>query len=170
MVHVRKWGEQDAPEIGALQTAFTTGLIYQVIADEACFCLQQAVLDAPLTKAYPITHPENPDNAFVAEVDGRIVGYAELVVESWNKRGNVRHLYVSDSHRRKGIGSALLSALEASARALGARSLWIETQNVNYPAIQFYQRIGFALVGWDRSLYGPVSESGEVAVFFNRDL
>jgi len=156
--------------VHAVGTAFTTNVIYDVIAEEACFCLRQASLDTPLTKSYPLGTPENPDHAVVAEVGGQIVGYAELAFESWNRRGSVRHLYVSDSHRGQGIGSALLDALETSARALGARSLWVETQNVNYPAIQFYQRVGFVMTGFDRSLYGPVSESREVAIFFERDL
>lgn len=68
------------------------------------------------------------------------------------------------------MGSALLTAVEGSTIAHGARNLWIETQNVNYPAIQFYRRRGFELVGLDRSLYAPVSNPGEVALFFSRAL
>jgi len=44
---------------------------------------------------------------------------------------------------------------------------------VNYPAIQFYRRLGFRLCGLDETLYRPddsASVPGEVALFFARDL
>ena len=66
------------------------------------------------------------------------------------------------SARGVGIGRALLQAIEPIARAAGALRLWLETQNVNYPAIRFYRRQGFRLVGLDESLYdpaGPVAAS-----------
>ena len=53
------------------------------------------------------------------------------------------------------------------------RSLWLEAQNINYSGLQFYLRQGFALVGFDLSLYDPSDECilpNEVALFFSRDL
>lgn len=171
MIQIRRWTEVDAPSVRDLDVAFTTDVIYHVTADEACFCLREMSLSAPLTKSYPMpAHPERADDAFVAEVEARIIGYAELVYEPWSRRGNVRHLYVAQEARTQHVGTALLAALEESARNHGARMLWIETQNVNYPAIQFYRRRGFELVGLDRSLYGPISDAGEVALFFSRAL
>jgi ribosomal protein S18 acetylase RimI-like enzyme len=35
------------------------------------------------------------------------------------------------------------------------RCLWLETENVNYPAIGFYRRAGFRLCGLDDILYRP---------------
>lgn len=96
MIHVRRWAEPDASRVGSLDAAFTTDLIYEVAADEACFCLREASLAAPLTKSYPVpARPENPDDAFVAEANGRIIGYAELVMESWNQRGQTYVTYTS---------------------------------------------------------------------------
>ena len=51
----------------------------------------------------------------------------------------------------------------------GARCLWLETQDVNYDAIQFYQRVGFQWRGLDRSFdEHDGSATDETAVFFMR--
>jgi hypothetical protein len=49
--------------------------------------------------------------------------------------------------------------------------MWVETQNINIPAIQFYQRAGFRFCGLDEALYDP-EEPGrhEVALFWVREL
>ena len=50
-----------------------------------------------------------------------------------------------------------------------ARVLWVETQDVNFPAITFYRRVGFEVCGFDSTLYDG-KEAGEVAVFLSRGL
>jgi GNAT superfamily N-acetyltransferase len=48
--------------------------------------------------------------------------------------------------RGVGLGTALLAAACAKARAHGCRRLWLITTNDNEPAIRFYQRRGMRLV------------------------
>jgi GNAT superfamily N-acetyltransferase len=45
----------------------------------------------------------------------------------------------------KGVGSALLAAVENAVRAAGACRLWLITTNDNVDALRFYQRRGFRL-------------------------
>jgi len=52
---------------------------------------------------------------------------------------------VAPDARRQGVGSALLEAAEERARERGARSLRVETQDVNVPACRFYHAQGFRL-------------------------
>nr|WP_276324238.1 GNAT family N-acetyltransferase [Symbiobacterium thermophilum] len=47
---------------------------------------------------------------------------------------------------------ALVGSVEAFAAAVGARCLWLETSNLDDPAIQFYRRLGFRWCGLDVSL------------------
>lgn len=49
-----------------------------------------------------------------------------------------------------GIGTALLRAVEESARAAGAPRVWLITTNENVNALRFYQRRGFDLVAVHR--------------------
>jgi ribosomal protein S18 acetylase RimI-like enzyme len=51
-----------------------------------------------------------------------------------------------------------------------ARCLWLETQNVNGPAIALYLRQGFRLGGFDDTLYDPAVDPDEVALLFTHPL
>lgn len=46
----------------------------------------------------------------------------------------------------KGVGTALLEAVEAAARQAGCTRLWLITSNDNLDAVKFYQRRGYRLV------------------------
>lgn len=62
---------------------------------------------------------------------------------------------VAPDARRHGVGSALLEAAEQRARERGARSLRVETQDVNVPACRFYHAHGFRL---ERTTPGAYAE------------
>jgi len=48
--------------------------------------------------------------------------------------------------KREGVGTVLLQAVEAAARAAGCRRLWLITGNDNLEALRFYQRRGYRIV------------------------
>ena len=161
----------DADGIRALDTSFTTDQVYRFGRERGGFGFALPLLTtAPLTKSYPLPDSDPGDGAFVAEVEGEIAGFAQVEPPAWNGRAPVPHLYVSTTHRSRGLGKALVDALAAHAKAAGARCLWLETQNMNYPAVQFYLATGFYLCGLDESFYDPVELPGEFALFFSRPL
>lgn len=95
-----------------------------------------------------------------------MLGVAALTLQDWNRRAVISHLYVERSARGHGIGTGLLWEVRRRAETLGARCLWLETQNVNTPAIRFYHRHGFVCCGVDTMLYDPRHTPNEIAVFF----
>src|SRR5215216_72689 len=159
----------DRARIARLDTSFQTDRIYRVTAGPAGFRLDEEPADPPRTKTYAVALEDLGEGLVVAEDDGGLVGFGEVVLEAWNRRATIVHLYVSPSSRGTGVGTALLEALDSHARAGGARCLWLETQNINYPAIQFYRRSGFRLCGLDDTLYDPeldpTTGPDEVALF-----
>jgi ribosomal protein S18 acetylase RimI-like enzyme len=162
---------RDAAAVGAIDTSFTTDRVYRFGREKTGLGFALALLTRePLTKSYPLPEGDPGDGAFVAEVDGGLVGFAQVEPPAWNGRAAVTHLYVSGPHRGHGLGVALLDALAGHAGAAGARCLWVETQNVNYPAVQFYFAQGFYLCGLDQSFYDPVELPGEIALFLARSL
>jgi ribosomal protein S18 acetylase RimI-like enzyme len=57
---------------------------------------------------------------------------------------------------RRGVGSALLAAVEDRARADGVERVWLITTNDNVDALRFYQRRGYRIVAVDA---GAVDEA-----------
>ena len=75
---------------------------------------------------------------------------------------------VAPDARRQGVGSALLEAAEERARDRGARSLRVETQDVNVPACRFYHAHGFRL---ERTTHGAYAElPNEVQLLWRKAL
>jgi len=169
-----RWPE-DLPALTTFDTAFTTDRVYRVIQTEGSFVLKEESANPPLRKVYPLTNVaeelQKVDYRVVADLGGFIGGFAAAKYEAWNRRVVLWHLYVAPQHRGQGIGRTLLDAVMTFARSTAARCVWLETQNINYPAIQFYRRAGFRLCGLDASLYDPQGPSGEeIALFFVHDL
>jgi len=130
-----------------------------------------AVPSDPRTKSHDLAEylndPAPPwSEGYVAEADGRIVGFVAVGFESWNRRAVLWHLYVDRSSRGRGVARALLDAVVTRARAVGSRQLWLETQDSNVPAIAAYERLGFEIVGFDRTLYDN-PPGAETAVFMS---
>lgn len=165
---------QDASALSHLDTAFTTERIYHPVREELSFRLVEKTIQLLLRKQYEFdpSDPEerqNWDFTGLAEEDGELAGFAAAQYIAWNRRVVLCHLYVMPAFRRKNVGKRLLEAIENYAQSVQARGVWLETQNVNYPAIQFYRRCGFTLCGFDETLYDPATlPQEEVALYFAR--
>ena len=81
---------------------------------------------------------------FVAELDGRIVGHANM---KWVGASEVGMLVGSD-HRRKGIGAALLTSCLAWARAAGVHKVELKVWPHNIAAVALYEKFGFEQEGY----------------------
>jgi ribosomal protein S18 acetylase RimI-like enzyme len=91
--------------------------------------------------------------AFAATLSGEQVGWLEVGYHKWNNRTRVWEILVKDGFRRRGIGTALMNHAIKLAKEKGARALVLETQTCNAPAIDFYLKHGFELVGFDATAY-----------------
>ena len=167
-------GPADLDGIAEVDLSYSTQTIYRLRRGELGFWLEEESVDPPVTKTYPRPAPELSDRLLVASAGGQMAGYGELQFERWNGRARIEHLYVSARFRGQGAGRLLVRALaERARREPAARCLWVETQNLNYPAVRFYLRQGFRLCGLDETLYRPGSPGllpGEVALYFSQNL
>jgi len=113
-------------------------------------------LNAELSSLYPeegATHfrldPEEVADGrgafLVASRAGKLVGCGAVrCIEE--RTGEIKRMYVSPEERGRGVGRALLVALEAEARTLGMARLVLETGVRQLEAIALYQRAGFSRV------------------------
>jgi len=73
---------------------------------------------------------------------------------------------VAKEYRRQGIGTALMKAALRWAEERNLRTIMLETQTKNYPAICFYQRHGFVFCGFNDHYYA----TQDIALFFAHNL
>jgi ribosomal-protein-alanine N-acetyltransferase len=95
--------------------------------------------------------------AWIAEENGRMAGFA---IADWIREGGettayLQTLEVVPGQRRCGAGAGLLDRIEDSARAAGARILWLHVAADNAPAIGLYETHGYLCEGREENYYGP---------------
>jgi ribosomal protein S18 acetylase RimI-like enzyme len=83
------------------------------------------------------------------EADGVLVGTAQLLLATrpnGSHRAEVAKVIVHTKARRRGIGRALMLAIEERARRLGRTTLVLDTRRGD-PSEQLYTSIGYTLAG-----------------------
>lgn len=81
--------------------------------------------------------------AFVAELDGQVVGFLSYATEG--ERLNLVVLNVLPDYQGHGVGESLLRAVVGQGRRLGLARLVVSTSNDDLLALSFYQRAGFTI-------------------------
>jgi GNAT superfamily N-acetyltransferase len=74
---------------------------------------------------------------------GQLLGVLTYVIDRESARCEILTLHVAGQWR--GVGSALIGAVERLAAGEGCDRLWLVTTNDNVDALRFYQRRGFRL-------------------------
>jgi RimJ/RimL family protein N-acetyltransferase len=92
---------------------------------------------------------------FVADDDGVVVGRLSVARDQHPACRHVADLglMVAASHRRRGIGTALLEAAVDWARDSGVRKLELHVFPYNTGAIKLYERFGFTQEGYRHAHY-----------------
>jgi len=90
-------------------------------------------------------------NFLVAEVAGQIAGF--ILAEHEGERAHLITIDVLAAERRRGVGTALLHAIEQTVAAHGVRQVTLETATDNHAAIAFWQKHGYRTVGVLRNYY-----------------
>jgi GNAT superfamily N-acetyltransferase len=152
---------RDRTGVEAVDTGFQTDTVFDFVTTARRIELVPRKLARPITKRYDIDEVFAPwarwTRGWVVEDTGSqptIRGFATAQFEAWNGRAILWFLYIAPAWRKRGIGRALVGEVEAFARQAGASHVWLETSTINVPGVAAYERMGYALVGADRLLYG----------------
>lgn len=136
---VRKMTVDDIPQVAAIEKElFTMPWSEQAFADEL----------------------ENKSaTILVAQAGGEVAGFAdmrEIAGECY-----INNIGVKLDHRRKGIGRALMQALEDSATD-AAEFITLEVRQSNEAAIRLYKSMGYIKVGTRRGFYEQPKEDADL--------
>ena len=104
-----------------------------------------------------LSAPPNKTNTFVAQVDGRVVGFASGLMLAEPKHGfdsELTAVYLTRDAQRKGLGRRLVATVAAAQRSHGATGMIVWVIAGNKGARAFYESLGGELVveqpfNWD---------------------
>ena len=103
-------------------------------------------------------------NVIMIRDRGVIAGFA--IMRYGEDEAQLFLLAVRPSHRRRGIGTALLSWLEVTGRTAGIQVIRLQVRSTNDAAIAFYRGVGFRPTGLQAAYY----QGAEDALLMSWDL
>jgi ribosomal protein S18 acetylase RimI-like enzyme len=109
-----------------------------------------------------VEHWQHDEGFFVAEFDGQVRGYVDVISRPWEHTGWVANLAVDREYRRQQIGTKLLGQARQWAKEEGLKGLLLEATTKNYPALCLYEKLGFQFCGFNDHYY----ENQDIALFF----
>lgn len=96
---------------------------------------------------------------FVVEAEGEVVADAVALFRKGFRTARLYSMIVTPGWRGRGVASALLKAVETSARERGSVSLRLEVRSDNRAAIALYQGAGYELSGTTADYYEDKSSA-----------
>jgi [ribosomal protein S18]-alanine N-acetyltransferase len=93
----------------------------------------------------------------VAELDGTIAGF--VVARSAGERGHILTLDVVEAARRRGVGRALMDAVDGELARRGVAQIFLEVDVANTGARLFYERLGYRALGILKGYYNGRSDA-----------
>ena len=94
---------------------------------------------------------DDSTNVAVARERDDLIGFAIMAYAE--EEAHLLLFAVSAAQRRKGVGSALLSWLEATALTAGIGLIYLEARTRNTEAREFYRKHGYAEIARVRGMY-----------------
>ncbi|MBP0956223.1 MAG: ribosomal protein S18-alanine N-acetyltransferase [Oscillospiraceae bacterium] len=134
---------------------------------EGCFISQIAEIEkAAFSDAWSERSLESAlsekTNIFLADIsEGEVRGYIIGSCDGFS--GYIERIAVNAAHRKKGIGTQLLSEFENTLPET-AESISLEVRASNSPAIGLYGSYGFERAGVRRNMYSSPKEDGIVMI------
>ena len=100
----------------------------------------------------------NPNSTyFIAKLDDEIVGFAGILTIC--DEANIMNIVSKANKRHLGIGTKLLDALVDSAKNQNLKSITLEVNINNYPAINLYEKFGFKRIGLRKKYYNNTDDA-----------
>ncbi|NAW63329.1 GNAT family N-acetyltransferase [Vibrio sp. V31_P5A7T61] len=133
MIEIRKYQESDALDLWAI--------FYHTVRNVNLRDYSQAQVEAWAPDGFSSEIWQRKMNSlspFVAEIDGKIVGYSDL-----QENGLIDHFFCHHEHQGQGVGRQLMEHVLRMGELQGITRFYSE---VNITARPFYERFGFNVI------------------------
>ena len=116
---------------------------------------------------------ELPEAFVVAEISGKIVGYIMCKMEhgfsnfkklEFVKKGHVVSIAVTNEHRSKGFGSALVNESIKGVKIRQCSELYLEVRCSNNDAVRLYEKLGFSITQKLKAYYRDGEDAFVMAI------
>jgi len=166
----------DLPRLIALDHSCLSDYVWQLELRREAGQATANFREVRLPRSIEVKYPRNPvslseewmrrDAMLVALHDGDPIGYVCALRQPASAVAWVTDIVIAAPHRRKGAGSALLTATQAWAQERGVHRLILEMQSKNQACIRLAQKFGYEFCGYNDQYY----PTQDVALFFGRAL
>ena len=127
IMQVRPYRDKDRAAVAALWR--------EVFPDDPAWNVPEEIIDRKLKI--------QPELFLIAEDEGKIIGTALGGFDG--HRGWVHLVAVSHQYRRKGIGKALMDAVEKGLKEVGCPKLNLQVRGSNTEVVEFYKKLGYVV-------------------------
>jgi GNAT superfamily N-acetyltransferase len=90
-------------------------------------------------------NPDEPVNALVAEIDGKLVGLTHYIFHrsttAIGQNCYLQDLFTSSAVRGKGVGRALIYGVYEKAKLAGSPRVYWQTHETNHTAMELYNKV-----------------------------
>jgi len=142
-VTFRPWNNNDFEQVyKILQESWDKAYSSFIPKEDLTFYLNQTYNTKKLEELF------NNTNAFcfVAEVDGKAVGWLKLAIDITENRFYLSSIYVLPEFQKLKIGKQLMEIAFTSAKEKGFSEIWIGVMDNNINALRWYEKTGFIFV------------------------
>lgn len=94
---------------------------------------------------FEVAYSSYPRGFLVAEMNGKVVGYAVATIEGMVGSAQLLNLAVDKRYRGRGIGSLLLREVIKRVREDGASKIFLQVRVSNFKAITLYLNFNFQI-------------------------
>jgi len=171
---IRAGTVNDVPRLIVLDHSSLSDYVWQLELRREVGQASANFREVRLPRSIEVKYPRSPaslsevwtsrDLVLVALQDGNPIGYLCAMQQPATDVGWVTDIVVASHQRRKGAGSALLTATQAWALERGVHRLMLEMQSKNQACIRLAQKFGYDFCGYNDQYY----PTQDVALFFGR--
>lgn len=175
-IHIRPAVATDLPPLMSLDHSVTSDYVWQLDLRKENGQITAGFREVRLPRPIGISYPRDPfaladewtqrSATFVALAGDVPVGYVCVLEHSQATTAWITDLVVDTGSRRKGVGSALMMAVQDWAKSRGDKDIFLEMSSKNYPTIRLALKFGFEFCGYNDHYY----VTQDVALFFGRTL